>query len=62
MLECYECYKDYNSANDLLEEIYETIALKLNGTTEITYQGKTFDFKRPWKKLTMKGALKELGE
>jgi len=61
MLECYECYKDYNSANDLLEEIYETIALKLNGTTEITYQGKTFDFKRPWKKLTMKGALKELG-
>lgn len=61
MLECYECYKDYNSAIELIEEIYETVALKLYGTTVIEYQGKTFDFKRPWKKLTMKGALKELG-
>ncbi|MFA5746260.1 MAG: lysine--tRNA ligase [archaeon] len=61
MLECYECYKDYNSAMDLIEEIYETVALKLYGTTVITYQEKTFDFKRPWKKLTMIGALKEIG-
>lgn len=61
MLECYECYKDYNSAIELIEEIYETVALRLYGTTEITYQEKTFDFKRPWKKLTMKGALKEFG-
>ncbi|MFA7709070.1 MAG: amino acid--tRNA ligase-related protein, partial [archaeon] len=40
---------------------YETVALKLYGTTVITYQEKTFDFKRPWKKLTMIGALKEIG-
>jgi lysyl-tRNA synthetase class 2 len=59
MLECYECYKDYNSAMDLIEEIYETIALKLNGSTKVNYLEQTFDFKRPWKKLTMAGALKE---
>jgi len=62
MLECYECYKDYNSAMDLIEEIYETIALRLNGTTQVSYQNKTFDFKRPWKRLTMAGALKEYGK
>jgi lysyl-tRNA synthetase class 2 len=59
MLEAYEAYKDYNSAMDLIEEIYETIAIKLNGTTKIVYQDKEYDLKRPWKRLTMKDALKE---
>lgn len=62
MLECYECYKDYNSAMDLIEEIYETVALQLFGTTKVTtttYQGQTFDFKRPWKRMTMFDALKQ---
>ncbi|HOZ35638.1 MAG TPA: lysine--tRNA ligase [archaeon] len=59
MLECYEAFKDYNSAMDLIEEIYETIALELNGSTRVTYLEQTFDFKRPWKRLTMAGALKE---
>jgi lysyl-tRNA synthetase class 2 len=62
MLELYEAYKDYNSAMDLIEEIYETIAIKLYGTTKINYQGIELDFKRPWKKLTMKQALKELAD
>ena len=58
MLECYECYKDYNSAMDLIEEIYETIALKQMAAQRSTILSKP-DFKRPWKKLTMAGALKE---
>jgi len=59
MLEAYEAYKDYNSGMDLVEEIYETVALKLNGTTKVTYQDKEYDLKRPWKKMTMIQALKE---
>jgi len=62
MVEAYEGYKDYNSAMKLIEEIYETISLRLNGTTKIIYQDKEYDFKRPWKKLTMKEALLEFGK
>ncbi len=62
MLECYECYKDYNAAMELIEEIYETIALELNGTTKCDYLAQTFDFKRPWQKMTMALALKEFGK
>jgi len=62
MVEAYEAYKDYNSAIELIEEIYETIALKLFNTTKITYQDKEYDFKRPWKKLTMKQALLEFAK
>jgi len=60
MLELYEAYKDYNSAMELIEEIIETITLKLFNTTKIEYDNKTFDFKRPWKKLKMKDALKDI--
>ncbi len=59
MLEAYEAYKDYNSAMDLLEEILETVTTRIFGTTKITYQDKVFDFKRPWKRVTMKDALME---
>ena len=60
MLEVYEAYKDYNYAMDLIEEIIETITLRLFNTTKIEFENKTFDFKRPWKKLKMKDALKEI--
>ncbi len=62
MLECYEVYKDYTDAMDLIEELHEKVALELCGTTKITYQGKEFDFKRPWKRLTMIGAIKEFAD
>ena len=60
MLEAYEAYKDYNSAMDLIEELIEAVTLKLFNTTQIEYEGKNFDFKRPWKKIKMKDALKQI--
>ncbi len=62
MLECYEVFKDYNDAMDLIEELHEKVALELYGTTKITYQDKEFDFKRPWKKLSMIDAIKEYAD
>ncbi|MFH0906159.1 MAG: lysine--tRNA ligase [archaeon] len=59
MIEWYEAYYDYNRTMELLEEICETIAIKLTGGTKINYQGQELDFKRPWKKLTMIDALKQ---
>ena len=57
MMECYAAYWDYNDVMDFTERLYENIALKLNGTTKINYLGNTIDFKRPWRRITMKDAL-----
>ncbi len=59
MMECYWAYVDYTKMMALMEEMVETIALKVFGTTTFTYQGKILDVKRPWKRMTMKEALKQ---
>lgn len=57
MLELYEVYKDYNTAMDILEEMLEYVTMNVFGTTKIIYDGKEFDFKKPWPKMTMKEAI-----
>lgn len=61
MLEMYEVYKDYKYGMDILEEMIEYVVTKIFNTTKINYDGKEFDFKRPWQKLTMKEALIKYG-
>jgi len=58
-MEIYQAYADYKDMMDLFEEIYETCCKKINGTTKIEFRGKTVDFKRPWKKMTMAAAIKK---
>jgi len=52
-MELYVAYKDYNWMMDLVEEMVETIALALHGTTKVTVGDHEVDFKRPWKRYTM---------
>jgi lysyl-tRNA synthetase class 2 len=59
MLECYQSYADYSDMMMLTEEIFESSALAVNGTTKVTFDGKEFDLKRPWKKMKVAEALKE---
>lgn len=59
MMEIYQAYADYNDMMDLFEEIYEYCAKKVNGTTKVEFRGKTVDFKRPWKRMTMCEAIKK---
>ncbi len=58
-LEFYGAYMDYNDMMDLTERLWEHVAKKVLGTTKFKYQGKTFDVKRPWKRITMYDALKK---
>lgn len=60
MLEAYIAYKDYNYMMDLTEELSEYVVRSLYGTTNITHDGHEISFARPWKRLTVKQALKEL--
>ncbi|EKE21102.1 MAG: hypothetical protein ACD_7C00353G0002 [uncultured bacterium] len=60
-LEAYASYWDYNDLMSFVEKMYEKIALKLFGSTEVTYGEHTIDLKTPWKRITMKNAIKEYG-
>lgn len=58
-MELYVAYKDYEWMMDLVEEMVEQIALDLHGDTRVTVGEKTIDFKRPWKRISMLGVIKE---
>lgn len=59
MMEIYQAYADYNDMMDLFEEIYETCAKKVNGSTKVEFRRKIVDFKKPWKRMTMREAIKK---
>jgi len=59
MLELYQAYADYNDMMDITEELVSSVMLKLHQTEEISYQGKTLSFKRPWKRISFYESLKE---
>lgn len=61
LLEAYGSYMDYNDVMVLVEKLFERIALKLLGTTEVQRDGVTLNLKTPWKRISMVDAIKEYG-
>lgn len=59
MMEVYQAYADYNDIMRLVEEMLREIAVAVAGTPEVTYQGQTIDFGRPWQRLPMAEAIAE---
>ncbi len=62
MMEVQWAYADYNDAMQLTEELWEYVAKKVNNSTKIEYEGKKIDLKAPWRRLTIKDALKEYAD
>ena len=58
-VEMYQAYSDYNDMMSLCEDLWLFVAKKILGKTEFEYQGKKINLKKPWKRLTMKQAIKE---
>jgi lysyl-tRNA synthetase, class II len=56
-MELYVAYKDYRWMMELVEEMVEKITLDLHGTTVVKVGENEIDFKRPWKRYTMYGAI-----
>jgi len=61
MMELYEAYQDYTGLMDETEEMFEAIVLKVIGGRTFEYQGATIDVTRPWKRMTLFGAIREYG-
>ena len=59
-IELYSAYEDYNDMMNITEEIISRVALKVLGTTKITYQGTPIDLTPSWKRISMIDSIKEV--
>ena len=58
-MELYVAYKDYIWMMEFVEQMLERVAVAVNGTTELTIDGKPISFKAPFRRLTMTDAIRE---
>ncbi|MEE8222178.1 MAG: lysine--tRNA ligase, partial [Nitrosomonadaceae bacterium] len=59
MLEFYEAYQDHTYLMDLTETMLRDIAVKVLGTTKISYQGHEIDFAYPFLRLSITQAIQK---
>ncbi|MCG5535710.1 lysine--tRNA ligase [Ectothiorhodospira mobilis] len=57
MLEFYEAYVTHHELMDLTEDLLRTLTRDVLGSTTVHYQGETYDFGRPFERLTVKEAI-----
>ena len=57
MLEFYQAYADYQDMMDLTEDMLRRMALELLGSARISYQGDTFDFGKPFARMTVRESI-----
>jgi lysyl-tRNA synthetase class 2 len=61
MFEAQVAYEDYRYGMDLFEALVEKASLKATGTTEIVHGDVTVSVARPWKRMRLVEAVKEIG-
>ena len=61
MVEFYEAYADYEDLMDLTEDLLRGMAEEVTGSTLVSYQGETYDFGKPFVRLTVREAILRYG-
>ncbi|HPS30759.1 MAG TPA: lysine--tRNA ligase [bacterium] len=61
MMEFYWPYATYEDQMDFTEKMISDLAMAVNGSTQVEYQGKVIDFTAPWKRMTIEQSLIEGG-
>jgi lysyl-tRNA synthetase class 2 len=61
MLEFYQAYATYTDLMALTEALFAELAVKVLGTTGLSYQGQAIDLTGPWRRLTLVDALERIG-
>ena len=59
MLEFYQAYARYQDLMDLTEDLFRNIAENVLGATTINYQGSSYDFAKPFERMTVMEAIKK---
>ncbi|AEY02833.1 lysyl-tRNA synthetase [Oceanimonas sp. GK1] len=57
MMEFYWAYADYRDLMDFTEEMLRTVTTEVLGSAEVKYGEETFDFGKPFARLSMKDAI-----
>ncbi len=60
MMELYQAYGDYTDMMERTEQIYTEAAKAIGLGNKITYQGREIDISTPWRRVTMRDAVKEV--
>ena len=60
LMELYQAYTDYEGMMELTESMFRYIAEQVLGTTKISYNGIEIDFGKPFRKLSMYDAVKDM--
>ncbi len=61
MLELYMSYTTYEDLMDLTEEMICSVCQEVLGGVHLRYQGKEIDLARPWRRITLKEAIRRYG-
>jgi lysyl-tRNA synthetase class 2 len=61
MLELYQAYATYTDLMELTETLFVELAHDVTGGTKVTWDGTELDLAPPWRRLTIRNAVRELG-
>jgi lysyl-tRNA synthetase class 2 len=61
MLELYQAYATYTDLIELTETLVGELARDVIGATRVTWDGAEIDLAAPWRRLTIRDAVRELG-
>jgi lysyl-tRNA synthetase class 2 len=59
MMEFYKAYTDYHGIMDITERMLAAVATALYGVPEAPFQGHVINYAPPWKRITMRDAIRE---
>jgi lysyl-tRNA synthetase class 2 len=62
MLEFYQAYATYRDLMDLTEAMFSSLVEEIKGGTSLDYQGRSIDFRPPWRRLSIREGLIAYGE
>ncbi len=57
MIEFYQAYATFHDLMDTTEELLRGLAIDVLGTSEVTYQGETFDFGKTFDRISVKDSI-----
>ncbi|TMQ09739.1 MAG: lysine--tRNA ligase [Deltaproteobacteria bacterium] len=61
MLELYQAYATYTDLMAMTEELFGELAREVSGGTRVAWEGVALDLAPPWRRLSVRDAVRELG-